>query len=101
MDEDTIYSQVLNHSSVKVGSCLTLLGLIKAVEGVKNVVSIADELLAIAAMAFIVSGGATYMALKNTDPVGKRRMGRIGDLMFTAGLMILLGICVVIVFELS
>ena len=101
VDEDTIYAQVLNHSSNKLGSCLTLLGLIKAVERIKNGVSMADELLAIAAITFIVSLGATYMALKQSDPVSKRRAGKVGDLMFTAGLVILLGICVVIAFELS
>src|SRR5688572_21675966 len=71
--DDAIYAHLLNHSAVKVGSCLTLLGLIKAVEGVKEVVSVSDELLAIAAMSFIVSGAATYIALKNHADAVKRR----------------------------
>jgi hypothetical protein len=100
-DAEGIYAQVLTHSSLKVGSCLTLLGLIKAVEGVKNVVSIADELLAIGAIAFIVAGGATYIALQNPDPVFKRWAGQLGHLMFLVGMMLLLAICVVIVVEVS
>jgi hypothetical protein len=95
-----IYTHILNQSSMKIGMCLTLLGLIKVVEGVKNVTSIVDELLAIDAVGFLISSIATYYALKQAEGDSKRRAGKIGDMIFTLSLLVLAVICGVLAFEL-
>jgi hypothetical protein len=90
----------MNQSSIKVGMCLTLLGLMKVVEGVREVTSITDELLAINAVAFLLSTMLTYFALKSPHPERKRRLGRSADLIFSGALILLAAICCIIAFEL-
>jgi hypothetical protein len=97
---DTIFSHIMDQSSVKVGMCLTLLGLMKVVEGVRSVTTIADELLAINALAFLLSTMLTYSALKSLNERRKRMLGRTADLVFTGALILLACICAVIAFEL-
>lgn len=96
---NTIYTHILNQSSAKVGVCLTLLGLVRVVEGVKNVHTLADELLAISAVGFMVSSLLTYSALKKEEGEGKQKLGKAGDIIFTGTLGLLAVICVSLLFE--
>jgi hypothetical protein len=80
--------------------CLTLLGLIKVVEGVKSVRSIADELLAVDALGFLLSSILSYFALKDSRETRKGKTARAGDLVFSASLCLLALVCGIIVFEL-
>lgn len=98
MLDEQIYTHILNQSSMKIGMCLTLLGLIKVVEGVKNVTSMVDELLAIDAIGFLISSIVTYYALKQ-DGDRKRKAGRAGDIIFTISLLILAVVCGILAFE--
>jgi hypothetical protein len=93
---EKIYDYVLNYSFMMVGLCLTLLGLVRLVEGLKHLSTLADELLAANAVIFLVSGLLTYLAIKH--PVHKRKvgMGRTADLIFSMGIIFLAGICCVI-----
>ncbi|HEU4390529.1 MAG TPA: hypothetical protein VFV34_22190 [Blastocatellia bacterium] len=81
--------------------CLTLLGLIKVVEGVKNVRSIADELLAVNAVGFLLSGMISYFALKEGRAPHKNKKARVGDFIFSASLCMLALICGVVLIELT
>lgn len=98
--DDSINNHILNQSSMKVGMCLTLLGLIKVVEGVKNVKSVVDELLAIDALAFLISSIVSYYALKQMEAERKRKASRVGDLIFTGAIFVLIGVCAILAFEL-
>ncbi|HVZ40663.1 MAG TPA: hypothetical protein VHI13_15390 [Candidatus Kapabacteria bacterium] len=98
--QDTLYSHILNQSSLKVGMCLTLLGLIKVVEGAKGVSAFSDELLAVNAVLFLVANMLTYHAVKLEDPQRRKKFGRLGDLLFTTALCMLASVCAVLAFEL-
>jgi hypothetical protein len=78
---------------MRAGMCLTLLGLIKVVEGVKHVSSISDELLAVDAFGFLGSSILSYFALKQGDRKKKQRVGKIGDIVFSISLVTLAVIC--------
>jgi hypothetical protein len=97
--DDNIYTHILNQSSAKIGMCLTLLGLVRVVEGVKNVHTLADELLAITAVGFMLSSLVTYTALKREAGEGRRKLGKAGDVIFTGALGLLAVICVSLVVE--
>ena len=83
-----------------IGMCLTLLGLIRVVEGVKSVSSMGDELLAINAIGFLASSILSYYAVKETDGARKRKKGRAGDILFSASLCLLAVICGILAFDL-
>ena len=98
--EDRIFDHILTQSSVKIGLCLTLLGLIRVVEGVKSVTSFADELLALNAVGFLLSSILSYFAIKEADAERRQKKGKAGDRVFSASLGLLAVICLVIAFEL-
>jgi len=97
--DDNIFTHILNQSSAKVGMCLTLLGLVRVVEGVMNIHTLVDELLAICAVGFLVSSLLTYSTLKKEEGKGRQKMGRAGDFIFTGALSLLAVICVSLLFE--
>jgi hypothetical protein len=80
---------------------LTLLGLLKVVEGLKGVSTIGDELLAVDAIIFLISGLLSYFALKQERQRRKYVMGRAADGLFITALCLLVIICCSIVYELS
>jgi hypothetical protein len=100
LTDEKIYNHILSQSSMKVGMCLTLLGLVRLVEGIKNVSIIADELLAINAVGFLLSTILSYSALKDDDQKRKQTKGKSGDIVFSASLFLLILICGTIAFEL-
>jgi hypothetical protein len=93
---NSLYDYVFKNSLMMVGLCLTLLGLIRLVEGLKHLGTMGDELLAANSVIFLTSALVSYFALKQPDPVRRRRAGRSGDLIFSLGILFMLGICVVV-----
>jgi hypothetical protein len=61
---------------------------------------VADELLAIDAVGFLVSGLLSYIGIKDADPERKHKKGRAGDILFTLSLSLLAVICAIVAFEL-
>ncbi|MEW6131384.1 MAG: hypothetical protein AB1757_30425 [Acidobacteriota bacterium] len=97
--DDKVFDHILMQSSMKVGMCLTLLGLIKVVEGAKNLKSFTDEFLAIVALFFTVSGIASYFAIKESNPDRKQQKGTIADFIFSIALCLLAIICAIIALQ--
>jgi uncharacterized membrane protein len=95
-----IYDYVFNHSLMMVGLCLTLLGLTKLVEGLKNVRTLADELLAANAVFFLVAGLLSYFALKQSRQRRQQNLGHAADIVFSLGILCLVAICCVIALSL-
>jgi hypothetical protein len=96
---EAIHTHILSQSTAKVGMCLTLLGLLRVVESVNQVSHFADELLAVTAIGFLVSGFLSYFALKETQTNRKRWLGLISDRVFTGSICGLVIICAVVVLE--
>ena len=97
--DNNIYTNILSLSSAKIGMCLTLLGLVRVVEGVKDIQTLVDELLAITAGAFLISSLLTYSALKKEEGESKQKLGRAGDIIFTVSLGLLAVICLNLVLK--
>ena len=95
-----VYDYVFNHSLMMVGLCLTLLGLTRLMEGLKNLSTFADELLAANAVFFLVAGLLSYLALKQSRPGRRKNLGQAADVMFSLGIVCLVAICCVIALSL-
>ncbi len=98
--DDTLFGHIMMQASMKVGMCLTLLGLVKVVEGAKGQLMITDEVLAVDALLFLVSNLTAYYALKQTTAKRKAQYGRIGDVLFTVALTLLAAVCALLAFQL-
>ena len=97
---DQIYTHIASQSTTRLGVCLTLVGLFKVVDGLKTIEVLADEILAVGAVAFLVSGMLGYYALRTKKPRTKYLVGRIADATYLASNGLLIVICLIIAFEL-
>lgn len=98
--DDSLFGHIMMQASMKVGMCLTLLGLVKVVEGAKGQMVITDEVLAVDALLFLVSNLIAYYALKQTSVKRKEQFGRVGDVLFTVALVLLVAVCALLAFQL-
>ena len=75
--------------------CITLLGLIKVLEGINSASVLADEILAINAILFLLAGFFSYSALKSHSLAWRRILGRSADVLFSLGFCMLASICII------
>lgn len=80
-----------------MGTCLTLFGILRVVEGVSRVSHFSDELLAVAAVGFLASGLSSCFALKEKGSMWKRRFDHISHMLFTSSIVVLGIICLIVV----
>ena len=73
--EEDISIHILSVSAAMVGVCLTVIGLIRIVITIGKFDTIADDLLAVASLIFLVSCFCSYWALRTR---GARRMHTAG-----------------------
>ena len=94
-----IRGHIFQASAVLVGLCLSLIGIFGAVKELRGVATLGDELLAVAAICFLLSCVLSYVALR--AQVGKRRdtAERSADAVFLAALCLLVLIGGLIAFE--
>ncbi|MBA2502929.1 MAG: hypothetical protein H0V27_08625 [Pyrinomonadaceae bacterium] len=98
--KDCIHIHIAAQSANRVGLCLTLLGLLRVVEGLKRIDTVADEISALAALAFLVSGTLAYFAMRSEKPRAKYTAGRAADAIFLASHGLLALICLIVAYEL-
>jgi hypothetical protein len=96
---ETLSGHILSASAALIGACLTVIGLFRVVFHLKNADSIADNLLACAALLFLVSGTAAYMALRSGRRGVRERWERTADVVFLFGLVVLVVVGGLIAYE--
>jgi multisubunit Na+/H+ antiporter MnhF subunit len=84
---------IFSVSAGLVGVCLTVIGLFRVVSRLKNVDSLADNLLALDALGFLLSCTLAYLALRKQETPRRQRLEILADRVFLAslGLMTLVG----------
>ena len=81
-----------------VGVCLTVIGLIRIVITLGKFDTIADNLLAVAALIFLISCFCSYWALRTRRTRRMHRLERVADAAFLLGLLLMVAVCGVITF---
>ena len=84
-----------------VGVCLTVIGIVNIVVSIKEVTTIADDLLAVNAFVFLCSCLLSYWALRARSRKRMIRVERIADTIFLVGLSLMAVICGLVVFVLA
>ena len=87
--EKNICVHIFTVSASMVGVCMTVIGIIHIVIGVRKIDTVADNLLAFDALLFLIASMFSYTALK--APLSKRmyHIERIADCLFMIGLFIM------------
>ena len=88
-------------SAGMVGVCLTVIGLIRVVITVGKVDTLADDLLAVDALLFVLSCFTAYWALRARPKQRMRRLERIADTSFLLAMMLMTIICGYIAFAIA
>jgi hypothetical protein len=92
--------RIFSTSAQLVGVCLTVIGLFRVVFEVKNINSIADNLMAMDALVFLGSCLLSYLALRSTKAVRALALEQSADLVFLTGLGMMVLVCGLIAYEL-
>ncbi len=84
---------IFSVSAALVGVCLTVIGLIRIVVTTTRIGTIADDLLVIDAMLFMVSCLLSYWALRARSMRRMHRIERVADAVFLTGLLLMTIVC--------
>jgi hypothetical protein len=93
-----ISAHVLPTSATMVGVCMTVIGIVKVVEGGQRETHI-DEALAINSLFFLLSAVFSYLSIRT--PKNTARLESLADIMFMIGLGLMSAIGIVFAFELA
>jgi hypothetical protein len=99
-DERELSVHILSVSAQLVGVCLTVIGLFRVIVRLRAVDSIADNLLAVDALAFLLACVFAYGSLRAREPAARRRRERAADACFGAALALMAVICALVAWEL-
>jgi hypothetical protein len=79
---------VLSVSSGMVGVCLTAIGLIGILKSLSEVETIVDDLLAVAAMFFMIATLMSFLGMRTSVTKTWQNFGRVLDAVFCVGLVL-------------
>jgi hypothetical protein len=99
--EEDICVHIFTVSAAMVGVCLTVIGIIRIVITIRNADTLADDLLALDAMLFLVSCLCSYFALRTRNTHRMHNVERIADIVFMIALVVMVIVCVMITYAIS
>lgn len=91
---------VFTVSAQLVGICLTVLGLFRVMVRLQGVSRIADDLLALDAIAFLGACVFSYGSLHYRARGRRRTLERVADVCFAIALLLMTAVCAMIAWEL-
>lgn len=83
---DTHYLTLLSVSSGMVGACLTAIGLIGVMKSLNRIETFVDDLLAIGTLTFTIAAALSFLGLRTRWGKASRNLVRVLDVIFCAGL---------------
>jgi hypothetical protein len=94
--ERELSAHIFTVSAQLVGICLTVIGLIRVLIRLRGVGRFADDLLALAAIAFLGACGFAYASLHSRRNPQRRTLERVADICFGIALLMMTTVCVII-----
>ncbi|RBP44344.1 hypothetical protein DES53_104163 [Roseimicrobium gellanilyticum] len=95
--EEDIAIHIFSVSAAMVGVCITVISIVRVVIRAEGVNTIADDLLAVDALIFLLSCFLSYWALRTRKKNRMHRVERAADIVFLSGLSVMAIVCVLIV----
>jgi hypothetical protein len=97
--EEDIAVHIFTASAALVGVCLTVIGLFRITDRLKDVSNVGQGLLAVDALAFLASCVLSYSALRTRRRRRRHTVERIADTVFLAALGLMAIACSLIAYE--
>jgi hypothetical protein len=99
VSEREIAGHIFAASATLVGVCLTVIGLFRISDRLKDVSNVGDVLVAIDALGFLCSCFLSYSALRAHRVERRHRLERIADTIFLTALGVMVVACGLIAYE--
>ena len=99
--EEDLCIHIFTVSAAMVGVCLTVIGLIRIVITIQKDDTLADNMLCIDALLFLMSCALSYWALRSRGVRRMHRVERFADAVFLAAIILMTAICLFITFALA
>ena len=99
--EQDICIHIFTVSSAMVGVCLTVIGLIRVVITLGKADTLADDLLALDALLFLISCLLSYWALRSRGLNRMHRVERIADAIFIVAMIGMVSVCALITYSMT
>ena len=99
--EQDICIHIFTVSSAMVGVCLTVIGLIRVVITLGSADTLADDLLAVDALLFLLSCLLSYWALRSRGLRRMHRLEKIADSIFIIAMIGMVVVCALITYTIS
>ena len=99
--EEDISVHILSVSAAMVGVCLTVIGLLRVVIAIQKADTVADDLLAIDAILFLISCLLSYWALRTRTVRRMHNVERIADAVFMLALILMVVVCAFVTYAIS
>jgi hypothetical protein len=88
-------------SAAMVGVCLTVIGLLRVVISIRKADTIADDILAINAVLFLIACLSSYGALRTRSSRRMHSLERFADLIFIIAMVVMVFACLFITYALT
>ena len=92
-------ADILQASSTMVGVCVTVIGLFRVFN--KSQETVADNILAVDAVAFLVSAASAYCSMRLSSSRLRRLFETTADVTFLVALAVIVAVCTLIAYELG
>jgi multisubunit Na+/H+ antiporter MnhF subunit len=96
---ELLCTQIFSVSAQLAGVCVTVIGLFRVLFRLKTVDSAADNVLALDAFVFLVSCFTAYLALRARNRRRQERLATAADLVFSAGLLVMVVVGGLVAYE--
>jgi hypothetical protein len=97
--EADICIHIFTVSAAMVGVCLTVIGLLRIVISIQKINSVADDLLAVTSVMFLVSCLSSYWALRTRGTRRMKRLERVADLIFVLAMCLTVFACLFVTYS--
>lgn len=99
--EEDISVHILSVSAAMVGVCLTVIGLLRVVITIQKADTIADDLLALDSILFLISCLLSYWALRTRTAHRMHNVERMADIVFMLALVLMVVVCGYVTYAIS
>jgi hypothetical protein len=99
--EKNIASHVFGNSPTLLALCLTVIGLIKIYASLQRITTLADNLLLVSVVAFLLATIFSYLSLRSTARRERMILGKVADGAFLFGLCLATLVALFITFTLA
>jgi glucan phosphoethanolaminetransferase (alkaline phosphatase superfamily) len=99
--EADICIHIFTVSAAMVGVCLTVIGLLRVVVTLRKTDTVADDLVAVDAILFLLACLSSYWALRIRSERRMHRVERFADIVFILALLLMVAVCGLITYAIA